>query len=159
MNRNELKNTIHHLLSGLIGVTAIWTDGDGPKPKNPFVTLKILSVTGEGLDEKITDHGDGGVNLYGNRYGVLEVNYYGGDALGKMVYLEQDIQKDSFVNLCESGGISFYDTEGVKNMTELLNDTAHEERAMLEIRFSFRLNGRDDLGWFDNVEINGKPVK
>jgi len=146
-----MKEFIRSLMEELLGVTTKWVYQEGPKPKKPFATLLLSSIGSRGMDEK--RKADGQVEVIGRREAVLEVEYFGADAVTALTQLDQKMLSDTISDRCFKEGIIFFDSGEVMDITELLDTSKYEERAMLEFRIRFSRSTVDQTGYFENVEI------
>lgn len=146
-----MRDFICSLIKELLAVEVIWENQNGPKPKKPFATILLSPVGTRGMDEKRKT--DGKVEVIGQREAVLEVNYFGSNAVDTLVELDQKMRSDTVADRCFNEGVVFFDSGDVLDITELLDSNKFEERAMIEFRIRFAKSYIDQPGYFETVEI------
>lgn len=135
------------------GMPVIFYEPNAPRPAVAYVTLYLNSIVSVGQDWSDDDADNSGViNMKGDRQFTLQVQAYGGDPLTVMENLRTSLQKQSVLDTLRAGGIAFYQSIAIADITELV-DSQFERRAQLDILFGIGQIYTDAPGFFDTIEI------
>ncbi|MFT9498024.1 phage neck terminator protein [Anaerosolibacter sp.] len=153
MTYDEAKNFIRDLVDKILGVTTIFENENGPRPKLPYATVQVTSTSKNGYDDKEIIAGD--IKHSGERYLSIDIQYYGIDAMGRLSTLRNQFNTETITNECFTSGISIYDTSEVNDITQLLENQKYEERAQIDLFVSYPESFIESPGYFENVEATG----
>lgn len=128
---------------------------NAPRPKDPYIGLRILNTTFIGQDYTSNINNNGFVNPVGSREFTLEIHLYNRvDAFGLLEQLATYLETPPAHDILESYGMAYVTRNLITDATTLL-DTKYEPRAILEvvIRYNNQIEPQDyGYGWFESVE-------
>lgn len=149
----ELEDFLQALITDLTGKTVIWAKQNAPKPKKPYITLRLFALRTEGMDEVLVV-GSGELLVQGHRAVTLEVEWYGAGAMDGLTALEQSLYRPTVIDRCVAGGVAFFDAQEVQELTGLLDGKFWEERASIDFSLRFTRSTADSPGYIETVTIN-----
>ena len=160
MTRVEIEDALYNWVNGVVnplGATVLFADQDFPRVGTPFVTIKIGTQRSLALmDEHSTPVGVTGVStITGERTMEATIEAYGSGAFDLMYAIEASLSKDEIRNsLYYTGGLAVWNTEGVLNLTEMI-DTNYEPRFAMDIKIGYKHIDTEVVSWIETVEITG----
>jgi hypothetical protein len=145
---STLQLALYNWVTGVTGVTTIWSFANAPQPALPYITLNILNINTTGPDYETPPNDDGDAALFGDRELTLEVNYYGNGGIDALENLRTSIQQFDIKQTLNAAGIVFIDRELSENLT-FLQDSLYEERHLMEFRFRYSNQGVGNANLFE----------
>lgn len=156
MKFEESKEFIRSLIEQLCGAAVIYEKQNAPRPELPYVGIQVISHGKKGFDDK--NGIDGNILYSGERYVSIGISYYGQDAMAKLNEAKNLLETETITDKCFAQGIAIYDLGEVADLTELMDSQKWEERAHLDLFYSYIENYTDTPGYFENVEITGADI-
>lgn len=144
---------LYTLMTELLGCTVIWAKDNGPKLKAPFATLRVFGHRPIGMSEKRATESDGVYNLIRHYQATLEVKYVGSGAEIALVKMEQALEKNDIIERCAVSGIAFFDNHGTQDLTELIDNRAYEECAVIDLMMRYVVSIADNQGRIESVNF------
>ena len=126
---------------------------NAPRPPQNYVTINISSYVEIGEDytprPKINA---GDVEQVGDREFTVQLQAYGGDAMGTLETLRYSLQKQTILDTLRVNGLVFAQQFPIVDITELVN-SRFEPRASMDVLFRMAQTYGDTLGTIATVEI------
>lgn len=148
----DFENTLHAMVVALTGKVAILEKQNGPKPKKPYLTMRLSSLRRVGMDEQRRTATAGEVEIVGPREMTLSLQWFGDGAMAGLTDLAQALQKPTVVDRCMSAGFAVFDVDAVQELGAL-SGTTWEERAVLDMYVRIMLSTTDTPGYIHDVTI------
>ena len=148
----DFENTLHAMVVALTGKVAIWEKQNGPKPKKPYLTMRLSSLRRVGLDEQRRTATAGEVEVVGPREVTLSLQWLGENSMGGLTDLGQALQKPTIADKCMAAGFAVFDVDAVQELGAL-SGTTWEERAALDLYVRIMLSTTDAPGYIHDVTI------
>lgn len=138
------------------GLTAIWSNDNGPKPDLPYIALRRQVVNPIGSEYLSKPNSSGMAKISGNRDLIIYFQAYGNNAMGVLENLWTVRLIPASQEQLATKGISLVNKLAINNITGL-NETKFEERAQMDLLFRFASQRVDvDVGYIDDISINGE---
>lgn len=153
MTFTALQTFIVSLVSSITGKTTIWQNQNAPKPKKPYLAIRLFGFHGIGQDEillngpTITD-----VIVSDHKDVTLECQWIGPGSMG-LLLLQQAMKKPTILDRCTIARVCIDSLGEVRDITELLDSNTFEERAIVEFNIRFVIQSVDNPGVIENVNI------
>lgn len=136
-------------------VPAIFADQAAPRPKPPFLTVRLLSVVPVGQDEiREIDPDTNIATIGGQRRLAVSVNAYGSGATDYLAQALASLNKVTVQEYLRAAGLAVCRIGTSQNLTAML-ETEYEERVQADVTFNLAENVEDDLGIIEKVEYEG----
>lgn len=154
MTFDALQLFLTTLVRGITGKTVIWQNLNNPKPKKPYLAIRLFGFHGIGQDEillngpSITD-----VIVNGHNDVTFECQWIGLGSMEGLISLQQAMKKPTVLDLCTPAGVCVDDLSEVRDITALLDSNEFEERAMVEFNVRFVRQSIDSPGVIEQVNI------
>lgn len=151
----EIKDAVYNWFTTVTGVTAIWSDQEGPRPERPYCSLKIISgpVKPNGTDDLKYVSGDR-FALKGDRVYTCSINVYGQDAHDILSTARDSLDSPTVIDSLFKDGISVLDEGDIQDVTLKL-ETHFETRAQMDFIFQVGNVFETDIGIVEKVELEG----
>lgn len=153
-----LADALHSLVVDLTGKTAIWERQDAPRPKKPYLTMRLFSLRESGMDEIRKTATAGEVEIIGPREITCSIQWFGPGALNGLAKLSQSFQRPTIVDRCASLGFAVFSVESVQDVGITL-DSRWEERAALDVHVRYMQSVTDTPGYIHDVAIDGTYLR
>ena len=155
MNYTTLQDSIRLLLADITGKQTIWQKQNAPKPKKPYLAIRLFAFRGIGQDEILpSDTAPGDFIINGHRECTLEAQWIGPGAEDGLLTLQQAMQKPTIIDRCKVAGVCIDSISNITDIAILLDSIAFEERCMLEFNVRFNQQVIDNPGTIENININ-----
>lgn len=160
INYEIVKQTLRTWVVSQVPATmpVIFYQPNAPRPvvagvNVPYVTLYISTTNQLNEDWTNTQTNNLGiVQMKGDRQFILQVQAYGGDPLTLLENLRTSLQKDSVLSALAVGGLAYYTSLGINDITELV-DSQFERRAQIDFSFALGQVYTDNPGYFDHLQV------
>lgn len=139
------------VISTLTQYSIIWADQDDPRPPLPYISLRVMREREQQHPYEAPVDANGNQESSTDSACVVEIQAYGPNAYGIMKSLRASLGFQSTGDQLAGTGISIMHRGDVMNITELLNNTFHEERAAVEVIFGYRFSATDNVGVISTV--------
>lgn len=156
----EFKSGIYNWVNNNTNVTLIrWARQNDPgKISLPYIDLFIREMENIGQDyETAPNNTTAYASVYGNRDCILEISYYGEDAIQSLNQLYMSVRTYDVKQQFLQDEIVFVRKESILDLTELI-DTRYEERALATFIMRYASEFTDDnagvIGTVENMEID-----
>lgn len=160
MNVTTLKTNIYNIVAPLFAPDVVlWADQTTPRPKLPFVTLRISMITEKGREYYGVVDNAGMQPVEGIRECTLEVQRFGIESVNSIQTFADKMRLMSNVEKFSKLNMSCYDLSPVTDVAELLNGLSIEPRALVELNLRFASSLNDNVGIIDTTNINGNLGK
>lgn len=154
-----LANALHSLVVDLTGKTAIWEKQDAPRPRSPYLTMRLFSLRGSGgMDELRRTATAGEIEVVGPREITCSIQWFGPGAIDGLAKLSQAFQRPTIVDRCASLGFAVFSVEAVQDVGITL-DSRWEERAALDVHVRYMQSVTDAPGYIHDVTIDGTYLR
>ncbi len=155
INFKDVKQTLYNwvITQVPLGMPVIFYMPNSPRPEVPYISLYLNSITQVNRDYAATNSDSFGVvNMKGDRQFTVQVQGYGNDPLTVLENIRTSLQKQSVLDILRSGGIVYYSSLGINDITALI-DSQFEQRAQLDLSMGIAQIYTDDPGYFDTIEV------
>ena len=155
LNFEDVKTSLFDWASSQVplGYEVIFYYPNAPRPKSPYVSLYVMNIITVNQDYTYPNTSiTGEIQMKGDRQFTLQIQAYGNDPLTVVENLRTSLQKQSVLDTLRSNGIVFYQALSVNDITNLI-DSQYEKRAQLDVLMGIGQTYSDNLGFFDEVEI------
>ena len=143
------------LIAPLAGITTIWANQNAPRPAKPYVSLRIASRKTDEHDEYGPVTADGTQVVVANSEITLEVQAYGDGAQAALEAVRAKLGLQTVVQSTAALGIAVRSRGQVMNVTQLLDASSFEDRAVLEVVIGYRENVTDTVGLIQSITGTG----
>lgn len=151
----DFENTLHAMVVALTGKVAIWEKQNGPKPKKPYLTMRLSALRGVGMDEQRRTATAGELEIIGPREVTLSLQWLGEGSTGGLTDLGQALQKPTIADKCMKSGFAVFNVDAVQELGAL-SGTTWEERAALDLYVRIMLSSVDVPGYIAKMIVEGK---
>lgn len=154
MTFDTLQIFLVSLINSITGKTTIWQKQNAPKPKKPYLAIRLFGFHGIGQDEillngpTITD-----VIVSDHKDVTLECQWIGPGSMGGLLLLQQAMKKPTILDRCTAAGVCIDSLGEVMDIATLLDSNEFEERAVIEFNTRFALQSVDNPGVIETVNI------
>ena len=136
-----------------VGMPVIFYEPNAPRPNQAYVSLYLSNTTQVNQDWTADEtDANGIVDMKGDRQFTLQIQAYGDEALNVLENLRTSLQKQTVLDILRAGGIVFYISLGINDITSLV-DSQFERRAQMDVTLGIGQTYTDNPGYFDEVEI------
>ncbi len=154
MTWEQFEDFLQQLVADLTGKTTVWAHQNAPRPKKPYIALRLYSLRGVGgLDEILLTETPGELLVKGDREITLEAQWFGPGSTNGLERLWQALQRPTITERCEAAKIAIFDAQDVQNISGLLDGKAWEERASLDLYVRFARTTIDVPGYIEMVIV------
>lgn len=144
------------------GREVVWGKFDGSQPASPFVSLDTTSMIKTHEDDVGTEVDENNeITIVSHRMIVVNILVLGssdniGDSAMQIASnIESSLSKSSTQISFRDDCISIVDSTDPRDVSFLYGGTSWEKRATFDVTFGFAFRNKDDVGYFDTVEISG----
>jgi hypothetical protein len=130
----------------LPSVPIIWSDDNGDRPSTTYISFKLPTIKGVGVDIELD------TEVVGNRDFVLATQSFGSGAMDNLETLKMSLSKISNILLLRAVNIAIV-SQGSVNDISMLLDSRWEERAQCDFNFRFAQIDSDDSGAIQHINI------
>lgn len=158
MEFEPLKLALYTWFSETSGITTIWSEQSGPRPKRPYATLKVVSGAAKiGGEDNLRQASSGRFVLNGPRTFALRCQVYGENALTILNEVRDSLDDPLIVEQLDESGIAIVDDGNPSDITEAL-ETYFEQRAVLDVMLQINTERPTKVGSLAKVGINGQNI-
>lgn len=158
INYENVKTALYDWASLILplAVPIIFYHPNSPRPDFPYITLHILSSISVHQDwSDNSTNNAGNLSMKGDRQFTLQIQAYGGDVITRLESLRTSLQMQTVLETLREDGIVFYQSFQINDITELV-DSKFEKRAQMDILFGIAQTYNDNVGFFEEVELQEK---
>jgi len=144
------------------GREVVWSKFDGKQPSSPFVSLNSDTLIKTAEDEVGTEVDENDmITIVSHRKIVVNILVLGnsgdsGDSAMQVASnLEASLEKPSTQITFRDDCISIIDSTDPRDVSFLYGGTAWEKRSTFDVTFGFAFENKDNVGYFDTIEISG----
>lgn len=155
LNYQTVKNNLYSWAAANVpmGMPVIYWQPNAPRPKVPYVTLFLNTITAINQDYSSPDSdANGAIFMKGDRQFTLQMQAYGNDPLTVLENIRSSLQKQTVLDTLRTNGIAFYESLTINDISDLV-DSQFERRAQLDILFGIGQDYLDSPGYFDTIEV------
>jgi hypothetical protein len=158
-----IENEIRTWAINASGRDVVWQKFDGAQPDTPFVSLDTTVVDKNHEDNVGNDLDiNNEITITGHRTIVVNVLVLGSSddesisAMKVAQKMESSLSKPSNQIFFRDSNIAIVDTTAPRDISFLYGGTAWEKRSTFDITFGVSFDEKDDVGYFDTIEITGE---
>ena len=122
-----------------------------PTSEKPYASLAIVSTPNIGREFEGDLSDAGVVDIIGQREINIRIQFYGTSALKKADNLITSLHKRTITDILESDGLGYLRNEPVTRIPALM-ETDYEERASVNVIFSYISEDTDNLGLIETIK-------
>lgn len=144
------------------GREVVWSKDDGSQPTSPFVSLDTTSMIKTHEDDVGTEVDENNeITIVSHRMIVVNILVLGSSdnisdsAMQVASNIEASLSKSSTQISFRDDCISIIDSTDPRDVSHLYGGTSWEKRAVLDVTFGFAFENKDNVGYFDTIEISG----
>lgn len=149
------RQDIRALLLPLVGLPTekfIFSDANGPRPKLPYSTLKVMS-------QRFVNHdyyeapSNGEARTIGDREFTVTLEYIGSNAVDALQMVIDKMRLPSNIAAFYASNYTMFNSEQVADITALLDKTQFEERATVDLYFRAKRYLSEEIDIIEVVNI------
>lgn len=136
----------------------IWANQDGPRPALPYATVLLTASNAIGY-ATVRGVDDNGVQqLSGQREDSVTVDFFGPGAYDAAARLRDALATTAIRYPLNRAGMALFGSPDTTDITQLLGNVEHEERAQLlfGVRYASRVD--DNVGLIETINTAGSTV-
>lgn len=159
LNYNIVKNALYFWATSVIpaGMPVIFWNPNGPRPKVPYVSLFLSSITALNQDYSSPNADvNGDIYMKGDRQFTLQIQAYGNtgivDPLTILENMRSSLQKQTVLDTLRANAIVFYQSLTINDISDLV-DSQFESRAQMDVLMAIGQTYSDSPGYFDTIEV------
>lgn len=130
----------------------IWLEQGVPRPKLPYVGLKIISGPRSYGDDDMRQSSPGVYSIEGQRAFMVSVNIFAANAEEISGSLTNAMSKPSALDLLAANSVALLDSTSPQNVSLAL-ETKFENRIQFDITFGCVMATTDDVGFIEQTGI------
>lgn len=154
MTYSEIQLFLVSLIKSITGKTTIWQKQNAPKPKKPYLAIRLFGFRGIGQDELLPSNAAiEEFIINGHRDVTLECQWIGPGSMDGLLSLQQAVRKPTILEKCTTAGICIDPIGDVQDIAELLDSNEFEERAIAEFNVRFVRQSIDNPGVIEKINI------
>lgn len=158
-----IKSAIRQWALTASGREVYWSKHDGKQSSSPFISLDLTRI-----DKKHEDYignevdENEAIDIIGHRTIVINVLVLGGSdsqitsAMQVAHNMKSSLQLPSTQYMFMENDIAIIDETEPRDISFLYTGTSWEKRATFDITFGVAFTNKDNMGYFDTVEITGE---
>lgn len=146
-----IEDEIRALIAKATTLQVIFANQNGPRPKLPYVTLRVDTAPRALLSE--ADLSEGGVQTYAaHRDATVELQCFGDGSFEALDDLSQRLKGPSMVAAGYAANIAIYAVDAVQNIPVLRDGAKYEPRSVLDIGVRYTKQHDEDVGLIKTVQ-------
>lgn len=153
MTISELDKFLRTLFSDISGHVVLSAQKNTPKPSKPYLSLLVYAQRSIGQDEIMHGENEGELVVSGIREVTARLHWIGEGAIEGLCYIEQKIKAPTVVDRCFASGVAIYDSNGVTDISGLLDGADWEERANIDFTVGVTRQLSDYPGIIEEVNL------
>ena len=152
----SLETDIYALMQPIIGGTVIWADQNSPRPPLPYSVMKINSIRFVNQDHYSNPDVNGIQTVKGDREFTLNVQRFGqSDVTSFLNSVVDKLRITTNIDKFMAKKLTAFNTEAVSDISALLDKTAIEKRATVDIFMRYKSSLTDNVGLIETASIEG----
>lgn len=152
----SLETDIYALMQPIIGGTVIWADQNSPRPPLPYSVMKINSIRFVNQDHYSNPDVNGIQTVKGDREFTLNVQRFGqSDVTSFLNSVVDKLRITTNIDKFMAKKLTAFNTEAVSDISALLDKTAIEKRATVDIFMRYKSSLTDNVGLIETVNVEG----
>lgn len=154
MTFDTLQLFLVSLVRDITEKTTIWQKQNAPKPKKPYLAIRLFGFREIGQDE-ILLNGPTITDVIVNSHNdvTLECQWIGPGSMEGLLALRQALGKPTILDRCVAAGVCIELLNDVMDIAALLDSNEYEERAVIEFNVSFARRAIDNPGVIEKINI------
>jgi len=145
-----IEDEILALVSQATALQVIFANQNGPRPKLPYVTLRVGTSPRQGLLEG--DLSEDGIQTYaGHRDATVELQCFGDGGFDALDNLGQRLKGPAMLAAALRLNLAVYATDAVQNVPVLRDGGKYEPRAVMDIGIRYTKQHDEDVGLINTV--------
>lgn len=160
-----IEDAIYDWAASSSGRDVVWGKFDGLQPGSPFVSLD-LTLIGQNHEDYVGNEVDENdqIDIVGHRTVLVNVLTLGSSdnttisAMQIAHNIKASLSKPSTQQYFQGFGISIINDTEPRDVSFLYTGTNWEKRSTFDITFGVAFTDKDDVGYFDTVEITGEAI-
>ena len=146
-----IEDDIRALLVKATTVPIIIANGNGPRPKLPYITLRLETAPRAPLSE--TGLSAEGIQTYAaQRDGTVELQCFGEGSFDALDEMSQRMKGPAMLAAAYEANLAIYATDAVQNVPVLRDGGKYEPRAVLDIGVRYTKQHDEDVGLIKTVQ-------
>ena len=146
-----IEDDIKHLLEKATPLTIVIANGNGPRPKLPYITLRLDTAPRAPLLE--ADLSDDGVQNYAaHRDATVELQCFGSDGFDALDEISQRLKGPSMLAAALAANLAVYAADGVQSVPVLRDGGKYEPRAVMDIGIRYTKEHDESVGLISTVK-------
>ena len=145
-----IEDEILALISQATQLQVIFANQNGPRPKLPYITLRVGTAPRQGLLEG--ELSEDGVQTYaGHRDATVELQCFGDGGFDALDGLSQRLKGPGMLAAALEANLAVYATDAVQSVPVLRDGGKYEPRAVMDIGIRYTKEHDEDVGLIKTV--------
>lgn len=159
MTITEIKTDWFNILTTILttnysDVTIIFSQGNGPRPKLPYIVLKITNRGKTGMADKDRVDADTGLRLiYQDRNFNIEIRSIGDGSDAILEEIQDYFDTEEGISLLNSYNFAIRNENDILDITAEI-DKQYDYQFIYEFTVGYRTKQTEDVGFIETVEID-----
>lgn len=148
---SELETELYNWASNNTSVLVIFADGNGTRPDENYISLKIMTISKIGQKDELSTDINGDRKIKYDEDFTLNIEGYGIGVNDNIQELKDSLQKETVIQALVQAGIAVRNDSDITDISELLDETI-EKRYLYEVMMGFSHEIDENVGVIENVE-------
>ncbi len=146
-----IEDEIRTLLAKATPLPIFISNGNGPRPKLPYITLR-LDTAPRGTLLEVGLSNEGAQTYYAQRDGTVELQCFGDSSFDALDDLSHRLKGPSMLAAAYAANLAVYAVDAVQNVPVLRDGGKYEPRAVLDIGVRYTKQHVEDVGLINTVK-------
>lgn len=152
----NLETDVYSLMQPILGGTVIWADQNSPRPALPYSMMKIMGVRYVNQDHYSNPDVNGVQTIKGDREFTLNVQRFGqSDVTSFLNGVVDKLRLTTNIDKFMAKKLTAFNTGAVTDISALLDKTAIEKRATVDIFIRYKSSLTDNVGIIETANVEG----
>ncbi len=152
---SDLKEVMENWVSGQFAGKVVWAKSDAPIPPRPFILLDLKNPVPVNKPYQGAADNLGKISRYTTQQFSVTISCYGEGANQSLFNLRESLDLLSVQSLFRDSGVSYLKDQMDLQDSTAMTGTRYEERAVYEPAFIYESVQSEEVGFIEEVNIEG----